>query len=165
MKNLLWDILMILIGIALIMFPGQAMDITIEVIGVILLVAGVAGVFLGFRGQGAYQVYTMGGAVISIVAGIVCLIHPQLIERFLPLVMGVVILITGLFNIINAINAKRAGASKWIVSLILALITVVLGVVILMNLDGTANLLVTIIGIVFVYNGFSTLIMKILNRV
>lgn len=164
MRNILWDILMIVIGIVLILFPGETMDICIKVIGIILLLGGAAGILLGFRGQGTYQVYTMGGAVTSIVAGIICLVQPQLIKSVLPLVMGIVILATGLFNIGNAINAKRAGASRWVVSLILALITVILGVVILLNLNGTADLLVTIIGVVFVYNGTSTLIMKILNR-
>ena len=165
MKNILWDILMIAIGVVLIMFPGTAIDISIKVIGVILIVAGAAGVVLGIKGQGAYQVYTMGGAVFSIAGGIIFLIKPLAVERFLPLVMGIVILLTGLFNIVNAISAKRAGATRWLVSLVLALITVVLGIVILLNLDGTANLLVTIIGVVFVYNGISTLIMKVLNRV
>ena len=156
---------MILTGVALILFPGEAMDLTIKIIGGLLLVAGIAGVIMGFRGRGAYQVYTMGGAVFSIAGGIIFLIKPLAVERFLPLVMGIVILLTGLFNIVNAISAKRAGATRWLVSLVLALITVVLGIVILLNLDGTANLLVTIIGVVFVYNGISTLIMKVLNRV
>ncbi|HBB59148.1 MAG TPA: hypothetical protein DCZ52_02595, partial [Lachnospiraceae bacterium] len=66
MKNILWDILMIAIGVVLIMFPGTAIDISIKVIGVILIVAGAAGVVLGIKGQGAYQVYTMGGAVVSV---------------------------------------------------------------------------------------------------
>jgi uncharacterized membrane protein HdeD (DUF308 family) len=79
--------------------------------------------------------------------------------------MGIIILITGLLNIVNAFSAKKAGASKWLVSLILAIITVICGVVILLNLNGTADLLVCIIGVVFVYNGVSMLIMKILNRV
>ena len=165
MKNILWDILMIAIGVVLILFPGTAIDISIKVIGVILIVAGAAGVVLGIKGQGAYQVYTMGGAVVSVASGVVCLVQPGIIKSILPLIMGIVILITGLFNIANAFSAKRAGASKWLVSLILAFITVICGVVILLNLDGTADLLVCIIGVVFVYNGVSMLVMKILNRV
>lgn len=165
MKSILWDIISIAIGIVLILFPGEAMDVSIKVIGAILLVAGVCGVVLGVRGQGAYIAYTMTGAVTAIVAGVVCFLQPQLIKSVLPLVMGIVILATGVFNIVNAVNAKNAGASKWLISLFLAFITVICGVVILLNLNGTANLLVTIIGIIFVYNGVSTLIMKILNRV
>lgn len=165
MKSILWDIISIAIGVVLILFPGEAMDVSIKVIGAILLVAGVFGVVLGIRGQGAYMAYTMSGAVTAIVAGVVCFLQPQLIKSVLPLVMGIVILATGVFNIVNAVNAKNAGASKWLISLFLAFITVICGVVILLNLNGTANLLVTIIGIIFVYNGVSTLIMKILNKV
>jgi uncharacterized membrane protein HdeD (DUF308 family) len=165
MKNILWAILTIAVGVVLIMFPGTAMDITIKIIGAILVVAGVTGVVLAIRGQGAYQVYTMGGAVVSIVGGVICLVQPGIIKSILPLIMGIVILMTGLLNIANAFSAKRAGASKWLVSLILAIITVICGVVILLNLNGTADLLVCIIGVVFVYNGVSMLIMKILNRV
>jgi uncharacterized membrane protein HdeD (DUF308 family) len=165
MKNILWAILTIAVGVVLIMFPGTAIDITIKVIGAILVVAGVTGVVLAIRGQGAYQVYTMGGAVVSIVGGVICLVQPGIIKSILPLIMGIIILITGLLNIVNAFSAKKAGASKWLVSLILAIITVICGVVILLNLNGTADLLVCIIGVVFVYNGVSMLIMKILNRV
>ena len=165
MKNILWDFLMIAIGVVLILFPGTAMDFCIKIIGILLLVAGAGGVILGLKGQGAYRVYTMSGAVITVVGGAVCLLQPQLIKTFLPLVMGIVILATGVLNIGNAFAAKRAGAARWLVSLILALVTVVLGVIILMNLNGTADLLVTIIGIVFVYNGISMLIMKIMNKV
>lgn len=165
MKSILWDILMIIIGVVLILYPGQTMDIVLMVIGILLLVAGIVGVILGVKGQGAYQVYTMGGAVISIVGGAICLISPGLIESILPLVLGIVILATGVFNIGNAFSAKKAGASRWVVSLILAVITVILGVVILMNLNGTADLIARIIGIVYVYNGISTIIMSLaLNR-
>ncbi len=165
MKAVLWDIITIAIGVVLILFPGETMDISIKVIGVILLVAGVAGVILGIKGKGAYVVYTMSGAVVAIIGGVVCLLQPQIIKSILPLIMGIVILATGLFNIFNAFSAKRAGASKWLISLFLALITVVCGVIILLNLNSAANLLVTIIGIIFVYNGVSMLIMKALNKV
>ena len=165
MKSILWDIISIAVGVVLILFPGEAMDISIKVIGAILLVAGVSGIILGIKGEGAYIAYTMSGAVTAIVAGIVCFLQPQLIKSVLPLIMGVVILATGVFNIVNAFSAKKAGASRWLISLLLAVITVICGIVILLNLNGTANLLVTIIGIIFVYNGVSTLIMKFLNRV
>lgn len=165
MKSILWDIISIIIGIVLILFPGEAMDISINIIGIILLIAGIIGMIMGVRGQGVYTAYTMTGAVVAIVGGIVCLLQPQIIKSVLPLVMGLIILATGVFNIGNSFNAKRAGASRWIVSLILALITVICGVTILFNLNSAANLLVTIIGIIFVYNGVSTLIMKILNKV
>ncbi len=164
MKNILWDIISIIIGVVLILFPGEAMDISIKTIGVILLCAGIVGVIMGIRGQGIYVAYTMSGAVIAIVGGIVCLLQPQIVKSILPLIMGIIILATGVFNIGNSFNAKRAGASRWFVSLILALITVICGVVILLNLNSAANLLVTIIGIIFVYNGVSTLIVKIMNK-
>ncbi|MCR5238253.1 MAG: DUF308 domain-containing protein [Lachnospiraceae bacterium] len=165
MRSILWDIISIVIGVVLILFPGEAMDISLKVIGVVLLVAGVSGIILGIKSQGAYIAYTMSGAVTAIVAGIVCLLQPQLIKSVLPLIMGIIILATGVFNIVNSINAKNAGASRWVASLVLALITVICGIVILFNLNQAANLLVTIIGIIFVYNGVSTLIIKILNRV
>lgn len=165
MRSILWDIISIVIGVVLILFPGEAMDLSLKVIGVILLVAGVSGIILGIKSQGAYIAYTMSGAVTAIVAGIVCLLQPQLIKSVLPLIMGIIILATGVFNIVNSINAKNAGASRWVASLVLALITVICGIVILFNLNQAANLLVTIIGIIFVYNGVSTLIIKILNRV
>ena len=164
MRSILWDIISIVIGVVLILFPGEAMDLSLKVIGVVLLVAGVSGIILGIKSQGAYIAYTMSGAVTAIVAGIVCLLQPQLIKSVLPLIMGVIILATGVFNIVNSINAKNAGASRWVASLVLALITVICGIVILFNLNQAANLLVTIIGIIFVYNGVSTLIIKILNR-
>lgn len=165
MRNILWDIISIAIGVVLILFPGEAMDISIKVIGAILLVAGISGILIGIKGQGVFIAYTMTGAVTAIVAGVICFLQPQFIKSVLPLVMGVVILATGVFNIANAFSAKRAGASRWMISLLLAFITVVCGVAILLNLNGTANLLVTIIGVIFVYNGVSTLIMKVLNRV
>ncbi len=165
MRSILWDIISIVIGVVLILFPGEAMDLSLKVIGVVLLVAGVSGIILGIKSQGAYIAYTMSGAVTAIVAGIVCLLQPQLIKSVLPLILGIIILATGVFNIVNSINAKNAGASRWVASLVLALITVICGIVILFNLNQAANLLVTIIGIIFVYNGVSTLIIKILNRV
>lgn len=165
MRSILWDIISIVIGVVLILFPGEAMDLSLKVIGVVLLVAGVSGIILGIKSQGAYIAYTLSGAVTAIVAGIVCLLQPQLIKSVLPLIMGIIILATGVFNIVNSINAKNAGASRWVASLVLALITVICGIVILFNLNQAANLLVTIIGIIFVYNGVSTLIIKILNRV
>nr|MCR5410140.1 DUF308 domain-containing protein [Lachnospiraceae bacterium] len=52
MKEILWDILMIGIGVVLVIYPGQAMDIVITVIGVLLLVAGIVGVIMGLKSEG-----------------------------------------------------------------------------------------------------------------
>ena len=165
MKNLLWNILLIVIGIILILFPARTIDITIEVIGIILLLCGVVGLVLGIKGQGAYRVYTLSGTAVAIAAGIIFLVQPSFVRAFLPMLMGITILLSGVLNIDTAFSQKKAGAPKWPMSLVISIITVILGVLILMNLDYTADIMIILIGFIFVFNGTSMLIMKLLNKV
>ena len=165
MKNVLWDILLIVVGVVLILFPSATMEIGLKIIGLVLLVSGAVGVILAVRGQGAYKVYTATGAALSVAAGVVCLVQPGIVVSILPLVMGIVILATGILNIGNAFSAKKAGAPKWGISLIIALITVVVGGIILLKLGDTAELMLRIIGVIFVFNGVSLLVLKVINRV
>ncbi len=164
MKNLLWNISLIVIGIVLILFPAETLDIAITIIGIILLVCGAVGVVLGLKGEGAYQVYTMSGAAVSIVVGIIFLVLPDFVRSILPMIMGIAIVLSGILNVMTAISQKNAGAPRWGLSLVFAVITVILGIIILANLNYTANIMIRIIGFIYIYNGLSMLIMKVLNR-
>ena len=67
------------------------------------------------------------------------------------------IIIHGLVDLQAALNIKRGGYEKWWVSLILALVTIVLGTLILVDPFSALDALLILIGIVLVFDGISDL--------
>jgi uncharacterized membrane protein HdeD (DUF308 family) len=92
-------------------------------------------------------------AAIEAIAGLVILVRPQIILNIYPIAMGIIIAVDGLGNLFQALSMKRRENSHWKPMLILACITILLGIIIVLNPFSTLNALTSVIGIVLAYDG------------
>ena len=72
-------------------------------------------------------------------------------------VFGAVVIFHGVLDVQSSVSLMRQGAARWWLDLALSALTLALGALILINPFGTFAALVTLIGLVLIYDGLSDL--------
>lgn len=125
-------ILMVLFGFLIITIP-LAGTITLEfLIGILLLIAGLAKIVLAFKSKNwkGFLVTLVLGIIYALV-GFALLFYPLEGVITLTLVLGIFLLIDGLFRIILAFTVRQEHDSAWLI--FGGVISILLGILILMS--------------------------------
>ena len=171
MSPVLITILMIGFGILLIVKPDLAVKILVIILGIVLLAGGaifVLGWFFGGKGDGkgnanvkqkktTADIMQLIGSIFVVIAGIVILVWQDFFCDIFPTVMGIIILVTGVVNLLRAFSLKKEEGKSWLVSLILSLAAVGLGLLIIFNPFFGPLVLTRITGVVLIYNAIASI--------
>ena len=108
----------------------MATVVSVLVVGVMMIIAGVTEVFSAFqiKSWGRFLLWALLG-VLYIIAGFVTFENPLLAAALLTLVLGASLVASGIIRIILAFSMKRE--MPWVLVLLSAVITLLLGVLIL----------------------------------
>ncbi len=166
LKNLKsWSILsaivMIAIGLVLMIFPGVSLNVVCTVLGIAFIAWGAIRILSYFMlsiDEFMYRSDMIAG-LLFILGGVVMLARQNLMLDIIPILLGLVIVISGIAKLQNAVIAKRIGYDGATMYMILALISIIFGFVIMFFLSGTiaAKTLFVLIGAGLVYSGGSDL--------
>ena len=142
------SIILIAIGIIMIMCPVRYMGLLISALGYVLLVwATTIGLdFLSGKKVLINYIYLTGGVVVGLL-GLFVLVERRDILPMMSLLFGLILIAEGLYSLFNAfIYARRAGRTAWWVLAILSVLTIIFGVLLLINLwwNSTVSLKIAI---------------------
>ncbi len=160
-----WSVLsaitMIAIGLILMIFPGVSLNVVCTVMGIAFIAWGairILSYFLLSIEEFMYRSDMIAG-LLFILGGILMLVRQNIVLDIIPILLGLVIVISGITKLQNAVIAKRIGYDGATLYMILALISIVFGFVIMFFLSGTlaAKTLFVLIGAGLVYSGGSDL--------
>ena len=144
-------VVLLIMGIVLLVWSDSALIGISMVIGAGCLIEAIA-LFIAGRGGG---LGFTAGAVVLLIAGIVLLLHPKFIISILPVLIGIGIIVNGASTLIQALNS-RAELAHTSAHLILAIKTILLGVIVLFNPFETMSLAVKLIGVIMIYNALTS---------
>lgn len=160
-----WSVLsaitMIAIGLILMIFPGVSLEVVCTVAGIAFIAWGairILSYFLLSIEEFMYRSDMIAG-LLFILGGILMLARQNIVLDIIPILLGLVIVISGITKLQNAVIAKRIGYDGASLYMILSLISIVFGFVIMFFLSGTiaAKTLFVLIGAGLVYSGGSDL--------
>ena len=152
------SIIMIVLGLLLLLWPGHVMTTALTILGIALLAGGIVSIVSWYRGRMRdVSFLTLAQGILLTVGGIVVLANPKFLISIVPLAVGVIVVINGIVNLAQALDQRRDGYDRWIVSLALAAGTLALGLLMVFNPFSTMEILVAAIGAVILYNGISNL--------
>ena len=97
------------------------------------------------------------GAVLAIV-GVWLLTTPDLIIAFLQYILGAILIVHGVIDLQGALNLRSGGSRHWWPACLIALITLVLGAVVIWNPFASINALLMLVGVALIYDGVSDLV-------
>ena len=151
---ILASILTIILGLILVLNPVNATVFICRTVGIILLAIGlfVTGSYFLNIGQNVGGSSLIAG-LIELAVGIWISLRPESFVQFLTIILGFIMLVHSFVMIQSAIEVKMFGVSKWWLVLILALLTLVLGIIIIISPFATIAVTMTIAGISLIADG------------
>ena len=158
-NNTLLSIVMVVLGLVLIIWPGQTLDLAARILGIALLLGAAISGYSWYRDRhkvGAGYA-TLAVALLCLILGIIVLVASRGIISLLPRLIGIAIIINGIMNVAQAFMLKSADIAGWTSSMVMAVLTVLVGVLIVGNAFGIMTIGVMAIGVAFIYNGISNL--------
>ena len=159
--GVLLSILMIVIGLLLVIWPGHVMTTALTILGVALLVGGALLIYSWYRGRmKSDSVITLAEGIVFVVAGLIVLIAPKFLISIVPFAVGALIALNGIFNLAQAFDQRRENYNRWTATLAMGILTVVLGLLIMFNPFSTMEMLGVAIGAIIIYNGVSNLLIE-----
>ena len=142
------SVLFCVLGVVLLFTPGVSALWIGRLLGIGLILFGaikLVGYFSRDLFRLAFQ-YDLAFGLLLMVLGIVTLSHPGDALSFLCVMFGIPVLADGLFKIQVAVDARRFGIPQWWLVLLLAVLTGVIGLLLVLRPTEGAQALVMLMG-------------------
>ncbi|MCQ2408126.1 MAG: DUF308 domain-containing protein [Oscillospiraceae bacterium] len=154
------SLVMAVLGVILLLMPGTALTTVVQIIGAFLLLAAAAKLIGAYRDRRSEfdSRVLIGNGLIGVIAGIFLLFRPAAVVSIFPMLAGLLVLIFGIINLMNALECRRIDASVSGAVLVMPIITIILGAVLFFNPFSAASTLVRVIGCILIYNGITGII-------
>lgn len=153
------------VGVMLLVNPDAFTKAVLITFGAVLVVIGVIYLVRVLRDQTeGHSAITLIFAIASLVAGLFFIIFPSIVKSLMALVAiiyGAILIISGVYKAKSYSDAKKAGTAVPVVSLVSAVLSVIFGVVIIINPFG--NILLKVAGFALIFEAILDLISVILN--
>ena len=154
-------IVTIVLGLILVLFPAAALASVSYVVGGIAIAMGVVRSVRYFKQDHTYPFLFQSDLVVGLLCvgfGIFMLSQPAAFMSMLPFVFGILLVGCGIGSILRAVDAKKMGFLYWGWLLGLAIVSVVLGWLIMVNPFGAAETAVIVIGACLIYQGVTDIV-------
>lgn len=153
------SIIYIFLGLCMIISPESISNIICYVIGFIVLGFAFNQIMIFIKmPQSTLSKFNLVLGIIAIMFGGFIIINPQSFISFIPFLAGIVIIIDAVTKIVEAINLKQNGYSKWNVVLITAIIMLIFGLFLFFNSFRAIKIVIMIIGLFLIIDGICQLL-------
>ncbi len=146
----------ILLGVALVWWPGRSVRLLCTLLGLAIFVTGII-YLLGWIARGAEErsaLLLLPGVILCAV-GVWLIASPESVVVLVQYIFGAILIFHGVVDVQGAMALMRRG--WWWLDLALAAVTIALGALILINPFAAFRSLVTIIGLALIFDGVSDL--------
>ncbi len=145
--RIIFALMTIALGVVLLVYSDDVLTMFSQIIGGILIAGGVCGLLGGIFGpRGSYfKWFLIVFAACIGVVGVWIFTNPVDMAALLPRIMGVLIIVSGFFNLLEAVTQAQQGYSRWLISLLIGIATIVGGVYLFMYAFQAASLAVWVI--------------------
>lgn len=153
------SVLYIFCGISLLTMPSMYGASMIYVIGLLIVFYGAMMVGAYFMATNFKTIWTLLFGIVLIVLGIMCMCNIWEASLALAIVIGIGFIIAGGYKIYQSFVVKDLGVSNWWLILILGICNLVVGAILLFNLQSSMELITILVGCNLLVNGVSDLML------
>ena len=144
------------LGIVLLVWPAETLDIFCKVLAIGLVLIGVVNLVSYFMNRSAHPFGAVLGTIVVLV-GIWIFARPDSIVSLVPIVIGVMLCVHGIQDAKMAFETRANGYEKWWSILLIALISLIFGVLCISKAFGIVTLALQFIGAALIYDGLTDL--------
>jgi uncharacterized membrane protein HdeD (DUF308 family) len=159
-------ILLVILGFAAILLPGAASLAATVFFGWLLLLSGIIGLISSVRARRAPgYIWSLLSALLGIVAGALLLWRPIQGVFFLTAVLIAFLIAEGVISLFYALEHRKGLSGSWGWMLASGVLDIVLGLILLLGLPGTAVwALGLLLGINLLFGGWALIMMALSAR-
>ena len=129
----LFSIIYVLIGIVLLIVSDAPMLAVSYIFSVLLILTGIVLVmyYIGREVQPEQESYDLVAGILSVSAGVYLMIHAKLLTPWIPAVMGLLVIVSGIITFQNSLDMRRLKQVFWGPVFLVSLASMALGFLIL----------------------------------
>jgi len=152
-------ILYIVFGLVMLLIPVVVSSFICYLIASLFLVIGFMGIYshLKRKGMGFGSSAILIFSILFLALGIFILFNPVSFVSFIPLVVGIMLIIDSVNKFQTSFDLKRNGYKKWWYMLLVSLTILLLGLLLIFNPFKSIELFIRIIGALLIFDGLSNL--------
>lgn len=159
-------ILAAIIGLVILLFPGESLRILVYLLGGIALLVGIAliaGAWSASRTGGRMFAVSLVMGLAALFIGIFAVIEPASVEASLAILFGALLLVAGLGAAFNVWSRSPSG-SQGFLGAVGGIAVAVIGILIILSPGVSAKVLVQIIGAFFLVIGIAICLIALVVR-
>lgn len=154
-KRIFWasiasTLVMLLFGILLFIFPETVIKSVAIAMGVIFIMIGVIPIinYFRFRATGFTTTFSFLLGIFCIVAGLILLMNENILGTIIPILTGVWMIINSINRISISMDLRDDKITFWVITFIYAILTLVAGVLLILDPVNGGKLVTKTIGII-----------------
>lgn len=153
------SVLMVLAGIAVIIYPDMGLNAICYVVGALAILFGAAKI-IGYYSKDLFRLafqFDLALGILTGLLGVLILIHPEGVAKAVPVIIGVFTLADGAMKFQTARDARKFGFKRWWIISLLAAITCFCGLFLIINPFQGAQALMILLGVSLISDGVQNL--------
>lgn len=157
-STIILGILMLLLGLAFLVWPGATTEFFVLCCGWGFVIAGIA-TFIGyFANSETHSGWDIVLSICELILGILILAFPFFFTGVFIIFIGCVVIVTGIFDIVDAVSFHRVKGSLWGLWLALGILTLIFGLFMFFYPLVWAVTLIWLAGVVLVFDGITEIV-------
>jgi uncharacterized membrane protein HdeD (DUF308 family) len=154
--SILTALIVIVVGVLLFIWPGTMIITFTKVLGGTIAAIGVLQLIRSLTDSMRNPLKT-SLAICVLVFGAWVFMFPDAVSRFIPVMLGILLMVHGIDTIFTAVSARQFQLSNWLYLLIMGILTVVGGVLCIGLSAWIRDTGMMFLGAILVYDGISSL--------
>lgn len=142
------------LGVVLLIWPAETIDLFCKILAAGLIVIGIVNISSYFINKNLHPFGAVLGPIVLLV-GVWIFARPESIVSLVPIVIGVMLCVHGVQDMKLSFESKANGYEKWWSMLLIALISLIFGVLCIVNAFGIVTLALQFIGVALIYDGLT----------
>lgn len=135
----------LVIGLVLIIKPGETLQVVSLICGVSLILLGAAAWINYFVKDNAMFMAVLG--TISLIAGIIVCVKYKSIITIMLLLFGAFLIVSGVIDLLSAVKAKKIGGAGWKVSIAMSAVMIIAGIIVTVNPFTSMEMITRFLGV------------------
>lgn len=160
---IIMSLLFVILGICLIIWPDCSLKLFCTLIGIMLIAYGCIKI-VGYFSKDYYCLafqFDLAFGILLIAVGAIIIARREQVVNLIFAIFGILTLADALFKIQMSMDAKRFGLSLWWRILVVAVLTGILGVLLLIRPFDAAEIMMILAGVSFLFEGILNLCVAI----
>jgi uncharacterized membrane protein HdeD (DUF308 family) len=158
--RLLAGIILVILGIAILVYPDITLAIVVLIVGIFLIISGFFEIIFGFSAdaKGGRWIFILKG-IINLILGVVLLVYPDITLTIFVYIIAAWAIIWGIFELVATFmvpkeqsHAVYGTGGKW-VGVLIGLIAIAFGIVIAVYPEATLTIIIYLVGFLVIAVG------------